>query len=104
MHIEAFLAIFVCFVTKAVHLELVSDQTTESYLASMDRFIDRRGVSLHFYSDNGSNYTGAKNQLENFYDMINSRMLYTHIASTTEARGTTATREPPTLEVSGRQQ
>ena len=46
VHIEAFLAIFVCFVTKAVHLELVSDQTTESLLACMDRFVDRRGVPL----------------------------------------------------------
>ena len=69
VHIEAYL---VCFVTKAVHLELVSDQTTEVFLAALDRFIDRRGLPLHLYSDNGPNYTGARNQLSKFYGMIAS--------------------------------
>ena len=72
VHIEAHLAVFICFVTKAIHLELVSDQTTEAFLAALDRCIDRRGLPLHLYSDNGPNYTGARNQLSKFYDMVNS--------------------------------
>ena len=71
--IEAHLAIFVCFITRAVHLELVSDQTTQAFLAALDRFIDRRGLPLHLYSNNGANYTGAKNQLSQFYEFVNSK-------------------------------
>ena len=70
--LEAHLALFVCFATKAVHLELVIDQKTASFLAALDRFVDRRGLPLHLYSDNGPNYTGAKNQLSNLYAMLAS--------------------------------
>ena len=72
VEIEAHLAIFICFVTRAVHLELVSDMTTQAFLAALDRFVDRRGLPLHLYSDNGANYTGAKNQLSRFYSLVNS--------------------------------
>ena len=67
---EAHLAVFVCFTTRAVHLELVSDLTTQAFLAALDRFIDRRGVPLHLYSDNGTNYMGAKNQLQKLQQML----------------------------------
>ena len=72
VEIEANLAIFICFVTKAVHLELVSDMTTQAFLAALDRFVDRRGLPLHLYSDNGPNHTGAKNKLSRFYSLVNS--------------------------------
>ena len=70
--LEAHLAVFVCFATKAVHLELVIDQKTASFLAALDRFVDRRGLPLHLYSDNGPNYTGAKNKLSSLYKMLES--------------------------------
>ena len=70
--LEAHLALFVCFATRAVHLELVLDQKTDSFLAALDRFIDRRGLPLHLYSDNGPNYTGAKNRLSSLYKMLAS--------------------------------
>lgn len=53
--------------TKAVHLELVSDQTTEAFLASFNRFTARRGLPTEMYSDNGSNFEGADNQLQRQY-------------------------------------
>lgn len=40
---KAYGAIFVCFWSKAVHIELVSDLTTEAFLASLKRFVGRRG-------------------------------------------------------------
>ena len=72
VEIKAHLAVFICFITRAVHLELVSDQTTQAFLAALDRFVDRRGLPLHLYSDNGPNYTGAKNQLAGFYNVLAS--------------------------------
>ena len=70
--IKVFLAIFLCMATKAVHLEVVSDLKTSALIASLDRFVARRGLPLHLHSDNGSNYIGAKNQLAAFYDMMTS--------------------------------
>ena len=73
VEIKAFLAVFICFCTKAVHLELVSDMTTEAFIAALDRFISRRGLPLHLHSDNGSNFLGAKNELAEYYKLMNSK-------------------------------
>ncbi|XP_011859312.1 PREDICTED: uncharacterized protein LOC105556810 [Vollenhovia emeryi] len=57
---------------KAVHLEVVSDLTTDGFLAAMRRFISRRGIPKHVYSDNGTNFKGASNQLRELYALFNS--------------------------------
>lgn len=62
-----YIALFVCMGTKAVHLELVSDQTTKAFLAAFERFTARRGLASERFSDNGTNFEGANNQLQRFY-------------------------------------
>ncbi|XP_071036455.1 uncharacterized protein [Parasteatoda tepidariorum] len=44
---------------KAVHLELVSDLSTEAFLASFRRFTARRWLPSDVYSDNATNFKGA---------------------------------------------
>ena len=68
--IKAYLAVFVCFYTKAVHLEVVKDATTESLVACLSRFCSRRGLPLTIHSDNGSNLVGAKNELAELYSTL----------------------------------
>ena len=41
--VKAYVCIFVSLTVKAVHIELVSDLTTEAFLASLRHFIARRG-------------------------------------------------------------
>lgn len=41
-------------------MELVSDLTTEAFVAALRRFALRRGKPAHIYSDNGTNFVGAK--------------------------------------------
>ena len=55
---------FVCFATKAVHLELVSDLTTASFMATLRRFIARRGKPSTIWSDHGTNFVGAARELK----------------------------------------
>lgn len=61
---KCYLAVFICFVTKACHLELVTDLTTVAFLECLRRFISRRGCPLHIYSDNATNFVGAKEELK----------------------------------------
>lgn len=62
--IKSYIAVFICLVTKAVHLELVSDLSTDAFLAALDRFIARRGLCGHIHSDNGTNFQGAAKRLK----------------------------------------
>ena len=66
------MAIFVCFCTKAVHIEVVSDLTTEAFLAALKRFVSRRGLPDSIHSDNGTNFVGAKNDLQELYKFLSS--------------------------------
>ena len=40
---KAYLALFVCFASKAIHLELVSDLTTNACIAALSSFTSRKG-------------------------------------------------------------
>ncbi|GFX93588.1 uncharacterized protein TNCV_1587651 [Trichonephila clavipes] len=49
---KIYVAIFVCLVSKAVHLEIVSDLTTDAFRATLKRFVARRGKCTTISSDN----------------------------------------------------
>ena len=70
--VKIFVAIFVCFATKAVHIEPVSDLTTEAFLATLNRFFSRRGLSSDLYSDNATNFVGAKNEIADIQRLLSS--------------------------------
>lgn len=61
--LKAYVCVFVCFVTRAVHLEVVSDLTTQSFLAALSRFVARRGCPVQIQLDNGTNFVGAEAEL-----------------------------------------
>ncbi|XP_050293693.1 uncharacterized protein LOC126734196 [Anthonomus grandis grandis] len=67
---KAYICLFVCMSVKAVHIELVTELTTEAFLAAFKRFVSRRGRPVNIYSDNGTNYTGANNELIKLYDFL----------------------------------
>ncbi|XP_059222926.1 uncharacterized protein LOC131996847 [Stomoxys calcitrans] len=61
---KGYVCIFVCFATKAIHLEATTDLSTQSFLAAFSRFIARRGCPACIYSDNGKNFVGASELLK----------------------------------------
>ncbi|GFU92673.1 integrase catalytic domain-containing protein [Trichonephila clavipes] len=64
---KGYIALFVSFVTKALHLELVSDLTSEALIASLKRFCARRGAPKHIYCDNGTTFVGARRKLQEIF-------------------------------------
>ena len=57
-------SLFVCFLSKAVHVELVSHLRTDTFLAAFRRFVHRKGNPSHIYSDNGTTFVGSTKELE----------------------------------------
>ncbi|GBM93331.1 hypothetical protein AVEN_217333-1 [Araneus ventricosus] len=47
--------LFTCAVYRAVHIELVTSLSTDSFILALRRFISRRGRPATIYSDNGTN-------------------------------------------------
>ncbi|XP_039537635.1 LOW QUALITY PROTEIN: uncharacterized protein LOC120485906 [Pimephales promelas] len=67
---KAYVALFTCAVTRAVHLELVSSQSTESFLLALKRFISRRGLCKVIYSDNAKTFKRANQDLSELWKAI----------------------------------
>lgn len=61
---KAYIALFICMSTKAIHLELVGDLTSEAFIGAFKRFVARRGKCAHLWSDQGRNFIGADKELQ----------------------------------------
>ncbi|KAA5784357.1 transposase family protein, partial [Pseudomonas aeruginosa] len=91
--IKAYLCVFVCLSTKAVHLEVVADLTTEAFIASLDRFVSRRGLPELIRSDNGTNFVGADRYLRDVVNFLNNNQV--DIETALSRRGIRWTFSPP---------
>ncbi|GFV13753.1 integrase catalytic domain-containing protein [Trichonephila clavipes] len=56
--------------SKAVHLEIVSDLTTDAFLATLKRFVARRGKCAIISSDNAKNFVGANRGLKILHNLL----------------------------------
>ncbi|CAD7001742.1 unnamed protein product [Ceratitis capitata] len=63
-HSKAFVCVFVCFSTKAIHQEVCSDLTTGAFKAAFARFVGRRGIPHKIMSDKGKTFIGAQRSLQ----------------------------------------
>lgn len=70
---KAYICLFICLATHAVHLELVSSLSTEAFLAALKRFLARRGPCVKIYSDCGTNFVGAKGVLDEVKKFASSK-------------------------------
>ncbi|GFT51073.1 integrase catalytic domain-containing protein [Trichonephila clavipes] len=54
----------------AVHIELVSDLTSQAFIAALKRFMARRGKCAKLFSDNGKNFVGASNEIKKLLEIV----------------------------------
>ena len=59
-----------CFASKAVHLELVSDLSTAACIAAIRRFVSRKGCPKNLYSDNGKNFIGSEEEIADLQKIL----------------------------------
>lgn len=71
---KAYVAVFVCLATKAVHIELAGDLTTAGFIAAYERFTARRGCCTDLYSDNATNFVGAATFLRSERERFNAQV------------------------------
>ncbi|XP_053691589.1 uncharacterized protein LOC128740104 [Sabethes cyaneus] len=83
---KAYVAVFVCMETKAVLLEVVSDLSTDAFLASLRRLIARRGRIHELHSDNATNFRGANHELNSLYQQFQNQQAVNAIESFCRSR------------------
>ncbi|XP_055623310.1 uncharacterized protein LOC129766736 [Toxorhynchites rutilus septentrionalis] len=71
--VKCYVAVFVCLVRKALHLEFVTDLTSDAFIAALKRFVSRRGIPELIECDNGLNFQGAQRQLEELARLFRSQ-------------------------------
>lgn len=55
--------IFTCLVCRAIHLEVIEELSSSSFINALKRFMSIRGPVRQFRSDRGTNFVGAVNEL-----------------------------------------
>jgi hypothetical protein len=70
-YLKAYVSVWMCMATKSAHLELATDLTTEAFIASFEGFIAIRSVPSDVYCDGGTDFRGAKNDMDELYALIN---------------------------------
>ncbi|XP_055591310.1 uncharacterized protein LOC129743352 [Uranotaenia lowii] len=93
--LTVYACIFVCFSTKAVHLEVVESQSTGAFIAAMIRFVSVRGRPEVIYSDNGRNFVGASRELAELLKVYNTELFQHEIVGMAAEEGIRFSFIPP---------
>ena len=74
---KVWIALYTCCVTRAVHLELIPDMSTQTFIRSFKRFSARRGVPAQIVLDNAKTFVSAAQTLQ---DVLRSPEVQQHFA------------------------
>lgn len=75
----AYIVLFTCLTTRAVHLELVGSKTAKEFIMALKRMIASKGTPTDLYSDNAKNFMGSKALIENMGNVHDGTNLPTQI-------------------------
>lgn len=72
--------LFTCFYSRAIHVEMLEDLSTDTFINGLRCFIALRGSVRQIKCDQGTNFVGAKNELSAAQGEINIDKLTTFLA------------------------
>ncbi|XP_057376227.1 uncharacterized protein LOC130697337 [Daphnia carinata] len=72
-HEKRWISLFTCFTTRAVHLEVANGLSMEEFLLCFSRFVSLRGKPKVVYSDNGTNFVAAEQELRQALEELISK-------------------------------
>ena len=64
---KTYICLFTCSTSRALHLELVHDLSTEAFIRCLRRFIARRGTPVSITSDNAKTFKCADKELAKLF-------------------------------------
>ena len=89
--LKRWVALFTCLTVRGVHLEVVHSPDTDDFINALRRFTNRRGSPANVFSDCGSNFKGAVNELHDLIEKLDKTKINTVAAS----KGISWTFNPP---------
>ncbi|KAF6203560.1 hypothetical protein GE061_001892 [Apolygus lucorum] len=92
---KAYLCLFICLSTRALHLELATSLSVEAFIDALDRFTARRGLPCNMYSDCGTNFQGAARYLKEVADWMSNEITQEAIITRTSHQSITWNFNPP---------
>lgn len=67
--------VFTCMYSRAVHIELVKDMSTDTFINALRCFVCIRGPVKTLFCDNGTNFIGARNELAKELEQVKDERL-----------------------------
>ena len=79
--VKSYISVFVSLSVKAVYLELVSELTTEGFIACLRRLVSRHGKPQVICSDNGTNFVGANRELSEIFNFLKQQVVQEKVSN-----------------------
>lgn len=73
--------LFTGLCSRAVHIEMLEDMTTDAFINALRCFISIRGAVRHIRSDQGTNFVGAKRELRNALKEVSKERVAVYLAA-----------------------
>ena len=71
--------LFTCLTIRAIHIELIEAMDTSSFINALRRFLAIRGPVVQMRSDCGTNFVGARNELEAALKEMDKKSIETYL-------------------------
>ncbi|XP_074649004.1 uncharacterized protein LOC141904321 [Tubulanus polymorphus] len=69
---EVYICLFTCCTTRAIHLEIVTDATVDSYIRAFRRFCSSYSAPNIIYSDNAKTFIAGEAEIKRLYEIASS--------------------------------
>ena len=79
-NVKRYGCLFTCLTTRAVHLEVSVDLSSDAFVNALRRFLSRRGPVVHIYSDNATNLVGAERILRESIQQWNQHQIHNFLS------------------------